>query len=236
LKSVCHIREVLIVFTLVAGVSSQGSAGSALQGTTGSVTGRITVSRSDGLFEEIMRERERNRYGDHAHSLEEPQPYALSEKAVVYLISPAKGTRTPPPAKNPRLDQKDLMFRPLVLPIVAGTTVDFPNNDEVFHNVFSYSSPKEFDLGRYPIGKSKKVTFDQPGVVNVYCDIHAYMYATILVLDNPYFATPDEEGEFVIRGVPDGEYELIFWYGKKPVSSRMVTVKAGEASRVDLEY
>jgi hypothetical protein len=128
------------------------------------------------------------------------------------------------------------MFRPLVLPIIVGTTVDFPNSDEVFHNVFSYSSPKEFDLGRYPIGKSKKVTFDRPGVVNVYCDIHAYMYATILVLENPWFAIPGKDGEYVIRNVPQGEYELAFWYGKKKVTSRSITVKARESTIVDLEY
>jgi len=183
-----------------------------------------------------MREQERNRYSDHVHSDARPEPYQLSEKAVVYLISGSKGAKTPPPSTNPRINQKDLMFRPLVLPITAGTTVDFPNNDDVFHNVFSYSSPKEFDLGRYPIGKSKKVTFERPGVVSVYCDIHAYMYATILVLENPWFATPDKNGGYVIRGVPEGEYELAFWYGKKLVSSRGVTVKAGQSTHIDLEY
>jgi plastocyanin len=200
------------------------------------VSGRITVSRSDGIFEEIMQERERNRYGEHVHSEVDPVPYTLSEKAAVYLLSGARGPKVYPPEVNPRINQKDLMFRPLVLPIIVGTTVDFPNSDEVFHNVFSYSSPKEFDLGRYPIGKSKKVTFDRPGVVNVYCDIHAYMYATILVLENPWFAIPGKDGEYVIRNVPQGEYELAFWYGKKKVTSRSITVKARESTIVDLEY
>ena len=204
--------------------------------TTGMIKGKVTVSRSDGLFEEMMEARELNRYGDHVHSSVEPQPYGLSEKAVVYILSPVKGVKPAPPAQNPLLDQKDLMFRPLVLPVVVGTTVDFPNNDEVFHNVFSYSSPSEFDLGRYPIGKSKKVTFDHAGVVNVYCDIHAYMYATILVLDNPFYAMPDDDGGYVIPNVPAGTHQLGFWYGKKMVGSRTVTVKANETTNVNLEY
>jgi len=202
----------------------------------GTIKGKVTVSRSDGLFEEMMEARALNRYGDHIHSSAEPQPYVLSEKAVVYVMSPVMNARIVPPSRNPRLDQKDLMFRPLVLPVVVGTTVDFPNNDDVFHNVFSYSSPKEFDLGRYPIGKSKKVTFDHPGVVNVYCDIHAYMYATILVMDNPFFATPDNEANYVIPNLPEGTYQLGFWYGKKTVGTKTVTVKANETTSVNFEY
>ena len=203
---------------------------------TGTVMGTVTVSRSDGLFEEMMEARALNRYGDHAHSTAEPKPYGLSEKAVVYIISPVKGPLSQPSRIPLRLDQHDLMFRPLVLPVVTGSTVDFPNNDDVFHNVFSYSSPKEFDLGRYPIGKSKKVTFERSGVVNVYCDLHAYMYATILVLENPFFTTPDNDGSYVIQKVPEGTHELGFWYGKKLVGSKTVTVKAGETAVVNLEY
>ncbi len=220
----------------IAGPSQQILAQSSPRESTGTISGRVTVSRSDGLFEEMMEARALNRYGDHVHSSAEPEPYGLSEKAVVYVLSSVRGVKLVPPTKNPRLNQKDLMFRPLVLPVVAGTTVDFPNSDDVFHNVFSYSSPKEFDLGRYPVGKSKKVTFDDPGVVNVYCDIHAYMYATILVLENPFFTTPDNDGSYEIPGVPPGTYQLGFWYGKKMVGSRTVTVKANETTTVDLEY
>jgi plastocyanin len=203
---------------------------------TGTVKGTVTVSRSDGLFEEIMEARALNRYEGHGHTTAQPKPYGLSEKAVVYIMSPVKGPKSQPPSIPPRIDQQDMMFRPLVLPVIAGTTVDFPNNDDVFHNVFSYSSPKEFDLGRYPIGKSRNVTFDRPGVVNVYCDIHAYMYATILVLENQFFTTPNDDGSYVINKVPEGTHEFGFWYGKKLIGSRMVTVKAGETAVVNLEY
>jgi hypothetical protein len=129
-----------------------------------------------------------------------------------------------------------MLFRPLVLPVLAGTTVDFPNNDNLFHNVFSYSQPREFDLGRYPRGQRRSVRFDRTGVVNVYCDIHSYMYATILVLENPFFTVPDEEGSYSIEHVPPGSYKLVFWYGRKKVSSKSVTVDENKTTVVNLDY
>jgi plastocyanin len=202
----------------------------------GSIQGTIFVTGKDQLFEEILSARSLNRYEEHVHLSGQPRPYTLSEKAVVYIENFDGGQKFSPPARSPQLNQQDLMFRPLVLPILAGTAVDFPNNDEVFHNVFSYSKPKEFDLGRYPRGQHKRVVFDEPGVVNVYCDIHAYMYATILVLDNPFYAVPDEAGHYEISNVPPGTYRLGFWYGRKKVDSRTVTVRAGEPSSVDFTY
>jgi hypothetical protein len=142
----------------------------------------------------------------------------------------------PPPAAHPVLDQRDLMFHPQVLPILVGTTVDFPNRDNLFHNVFSYSQPKEFDLGRYPTGMQKSVRFDNPGIVRVYCDIHSHMNATILILDNPYFAVPDDQGNFSIRNIPRGTYTVRLWYGRELVRSETVTLKAGEAANVNFTY
>ena len=129
-----------------------------------------------------------------------------------------------------------MLFRPLVLPVLTGTTVDFPNNDNLFHNVFSYSQPKEFDLGRYPRGQRRSVRFDRTGVVNVYCDIHSYMYATILVLENPYFTLPDEDGSYSIGNVPPGSYKIVFWYGRKKVRVKPVTVEENKTTVVNLDY
>src|SRR5262245_16955289 len=126
----------------------------------GKIEGTITVTSSDQIFEEILRARSLNRYDEHVHLSKEPRPYTLSEKAVVYIEEMNNGMIFSPPSRNPQLDQQDLMFRPLVLPVLVGTTVDFPNSDDVFHNVFSYSKPKEFDLGRYPNGQRKRVLFD----------------------------------------------------------------------------
>jgi hypothetical protein len=141
-----------------------------------------------------------------------------------------------PPDVHPRLNQSQMLFRPLVLAVLAGTTVDLPNNDNLFHNVFSYSQPREFDLGRYPKGQMRSVRFDRPGVVSVYCDIHAYMYATILVLENPYFASPDNDGSYVIDNVPAGTYRIVYWYGRKRLSSKQITIEDSKTTVVNFGY
>ncbi|MDH4070228.1 MAG: carboxypeptidase regulatory-like domain-containing protein [Ignavibacteria bacterium] len=196
----------------------------------GSIQGKVVVLAQDDIFDEILRGQSLNRYGGH-HDGPEPEPYLLSEKAVVYISSPVQAPLAPP-AKNPSLNQKGLMFRPLVLPVMVGTTVNFPNSDLVYHNVFSYSSPKEFDLGKYPNGTVKTVTFDTPGIVNIFCEIHAYMYATVLVLEHPFFALPDDEGNFTIPNVPPGSYQVSFWYGRKVLSTKSVNVRPGAIANV----
>jgi len=157
----------------------------------------------------------------------------LSERAVVYLESDLLNRgRYAPPEKSPILDQKDLQFHPQVLPILVGTTVDFPNRDNLFHNVFSYSRTKEFDLGRYPRDDSRSVLFDKPGLVRVYCDIHAHMNATVMVLPHPYFATPNDDGSFVIRRVPEGKYSIVLWIDRDVVERRSIEVRPGETTEI----
>lgn len=207
----------------------------------GEIKGRITIARSD---DDVARPLSVDRYSTHRMPRTGSQSnrsasstYKLSEKAAIYLESETlKGQKASPPASHPLLDQKDLTFHPQVLPILAGTTVDFPNRDNLFHNVFSYSQPREFDLGRYPTGESRSVRFDRPGVVRVYCDIHAQMNATILVLDNPYFAAPDDEGNYSIKNVPEGVHTIRFWYGREVVESRTVTVRSGDAATVNFTH
>ena len=107
-----------------------------------------------------------------------------------------------------RMVQKDKMFRPHVLPIEVGTTVEFPNYDPIFHNAFSNYDGQVFDVGLYPPGTSRNVAFRRPGVVRVFCNIHSAMSAVIVVLPTPWFAASNREGAFEIAGVPTGEYEL----------------------------
>jgi hypothetical protein len=194
----------------------------------GSVQGKISIAGPDEFVEDMLRARAFNRYEGSMNRLRPVPPYRLSEKAVVFLEADGDQIRYPPPAYHPKLIQTELMFRPLVLPVVAGTTVDFPNNDNLFHNVFSYSQSREFDLGHYPQGQSKAVRFDRPGIVKVYCDIHSHMYATILVLRNPYFAVPNDEGSYRINGVPPGTYRVNFWFGRELVETRTLTLRAEE--------
>ncbi|HLB00094.1 MAG TPA: carboxypeptidase regulatory-like domain-containing protein [Bacteroidota bacterium] len=220
-----------IVAIFLLGLDAMSRDG--LQGErTGTISGKITPPPDD-LLESLRRGKKMLRYDDVAHASEPIEPYRLAEVAVVYVEDVPDGEHYTLPAVNPGLNQSQMVFRPLVLPVVVGTTVDFPNNDNLFHNVFSYSQAKEFDLGRYPRGRKRSVTFDKPGIVNVYCDIHSYMFATILVLTNPYFSLPGEDGSFSIPGVPQGTYDLTFWYGRKKVSTRKVKVDGDKTSSVN---
>ena len=122
------------------------------------------------------------------------------------------------------MDQKGEAFVPHILAIVAGTTVDFPNNDHTYHNVFSLSKTRSFDLGRYAAGRSKSVRFDRPGIVRVFCDIHSHMSAYILVFAHRYFAVTDNEGRYRLDNVPPGTYTLIAWNESAAQESRRVVV------------
>lgn len=130
-------------------------------------------------------------------------------KAVVYII-PQNPSNLSKPTEKARLDQIDFNFIPHILAIQVGTSVDFYNLDPVFHNVFSFSKPKKFDLGRYPKNHFKSVTFDKPGLIKLFCEIHSDMSAFILVLNTPYITYPDIEGEFNLE-VPAGDYHIRVW-------------------------
>jgi len=132
------------------------------------------------------------------------------------------------------IEQKGEVFIPHVLAVRRGSTVDFPNVDPVFHNVFSLSSARTFDLGRYPKGTSKSVRFDRPGTVQVFCHMHSDMSAVVLVLDNPFFTVPAPPGQYAIEGVPPGEYRLVAWHERIKPIVRRVRVQAGQTTVLDL--
>jgi hypothetical protein len=134
------------------------------------------------------------------------------------------------------MSQRDERFAPHVLPVLQGTTVDFPNDDDVYHNVFSLSSAAGkggFDLGRYPKGASKSWTFDKAGTVQVFCHIHSDMSAVVLVLPNPFFASPDDAHRFAIDDVPDGDYTIVGWHERIRPITRKIHVAAGQTTTVD---
>ena len=133
---------------------------------------------------------------------------------IVFLDELEKPPALTLPKEKKVLTQRNKQFMPSVLPILVGTTVDFSNNDVVFHNVFSYSKIKPFDLGIYKEGETKSVTFNQTGLVKVYCNIHPQMAAYILVLANPYFSITDKNGHFIIQDVPEGETTVRTWYDR----------------------
>jgi plastocyanin len=133
--------------------------------------------------------------------------------AVIYVEKlPASATDPKALGPEPELGQKDQAFVPRVLAIERGTTVSFPNHDPIFHNVFSVSPNKRFDLGKYPRGQTRHVRFDKPGLVNVYCDIHSDMAAYILVLPNHAFTQPAADGSFSLPDLPAGSYSIKVWH------------------------
>ena len=131
--------------------------------------------------------------------------------------------------------QQDSTFTPGVLVVPAGSTVEFPNRDDFFHNVFSYSSPKRFDLGRYRQGESKSVRFDEPGVVRIYCEVHESMRSAVIVSENPYWAIADDEGRFTIEGVPAGTWELELWHSDRESRTITVDVASGRTTSITVE-
>lgn len=158
---------------------------------------------------------------------------AEMKNVVIYLDGPAGPTSE---TAHATMAQRDERFIPHVLPVVQGTVVDFPNEDDVYHNVFSLSSAAGkagFDLGRYPKGASKSWTFDRAGTVQVFCHIHSDMTAVVLVLNNPFFASPDDSRHYAIDGIPEGDYTVVGWHERiKPVT-RKVHVTAGQTTTVD---
>lgn len=153
-------------------------------------------------------------------------------RAVVYLETAPRAAFEDQRGRRARIDQRDETFVPHVLAITVGTTVDFPNNDVTYHNVFSLSPSRVFDLGRYKAGRSRAVTFDRPGIVRVFCDIHSHMSAFILVFSHRFFAVTDEEGRYRIDDVPPGTYTVRAWNEAVDGDARIVTVAPGAETDV----
>ena len=154
-------------------------------------------------------------------------------RSVVYLESAPRGAFEQSEPARAVMDQRNETFVPHVLAITTGTTVDFPNSDRIYHNVFSLSKTKRFDLGRYPVGHSRPVKFDQPGIVRVFCDIHSHMNAFILVFSHPFFAVTDSEGRYHIDNVPAGSYNVIAWNEGTSSDARPVVVPDGGVAELD---
>ena len=153
---------------------------------------------------------------------------------VVYLeVAPSAAFEDPVRTRE-RMDQRNETFVPHLLAIRTGTIVDFPNSDRIYHNVFSLSPTRRFDLGRYAVGRSKSVRFDRPGMVRVFCDIHSHMSAFILVFSHRYFAVTQADGTFQLPPVPAGTYMLAGWYEGEVRANRQVVVRAGETLMADL--
>jgi plastocyanin len=160
----------------------------------------------------------------------DPPGFDELSRVVVYLQGPGLIPGVPVRAT---LTQKSLRFHPEMVVVPVGSTVSFPNEDPIFHNVFSLSKAKHFDLGYYPKGQTRLVKFDRPGVVQVYCHIHTDMSAAILVVPSTLWTRPTPDGSFSMKGIPPGSYELVAWHRSAGFFRRRVTISGGQGLRVN---
>jgi plastocyanin len=147
----------------------------------------------------------------------------------------AKAQMSAAKSKKAVLDQRELKFVPYVLPVAVGTTVEFQNSDKSWHNVFSKSDAKPFDLGLYSPGKTRSVSFDKPGLVRILCNVHPNMEAFVVVKEHPYFTAPDSRGNYRLDGVPLGKFRLQVWHPQLGTTDTGVAiVRDGEV--VDINF
>jgi plastocyanin len=170
----------------------------------------------------------------YANSTDVPMAATNPPAAVVYLEGDFRAQANGNARAAAQVAQKNIAFAPDLLPVLVGTAVDFPNMDDTYHNVFSYSKTKRFDLGRYRKDeKPTTVVFDKPGAVTIHCEIHERMRGTILVLETPYFQKTDTAGRYRLEHLPAGKYVLKAWVAGDDVRERPVELKAGMTLHVD---
>ena len=149
-------------------------------------------------------------------------PESERRHVVVYLRD-ARPQDLPP--MRVAIHQRNESFTPRVVAVTVGSEVEFPNDDGIYHNVFSLSRVNSFNLGRYPRGHTRRVRFDKPGVVKVFCEIHSHMSATVMVFNHPWFAVPDEEGRFELPPVPAGDRQITAWHERLGDTTLRVRVR-----------
>jgi len=216
-------RPSFIVVALALAVASLGLVRAAAPRTvaTGTIRGTVTLPASaPGRRPSVSRP-------GGTSAADREQDALDRQTSVLYLDNMPRGMAGEFVERKARLDQRGQRFVPHIVAIGVGGTVDFPNSDPFFHNVFSLSDVRSFDLGRYATGKSKVVRFDKAGVVRVFCDIHAHMSAFIFVFAHPYFSVTDGIGRYRIDGVPPGTHTLVLWNETIEPESRQVTVPDG---------
>ncbi len=193
----------------------------------GAVAGRVVLAgriRGVPLPSNAYQPRSVNRRGD--------APLPEIRNVVVYLKDAAFAGVLP--TTRTQIWQSNEAFTPRVVVITRGSTIDFPNGDPIFHNVFSLSAAATFDLGRFPQGSSRSRVFDKAGLVKVYCHLHSHMSATILVLDHPYYTVPEADGAFTLAGIPSGRHTLVAWHERVGERTSVVQIETGRTTLADL--
>lgn len=163
---------------------------------------------------------------------EDPLEFERS-RVVLYLEGPSPASTAPGSPAVFTIEQLNRRFSPDLLVLPVGSTVSFPNMDPIFHNIFSLSKAKSFDLGSYDKGKTREVVFPRPGVVDIYCHLHPNMAATVVVTPNRWFARSDKSGQYRIEDVPPGKYTLVAWHKSAGFFRKSIVVESGHDSVAD---
>jgi plastocyanin len=215
-----------LVAVATSASSETSTPSSSSAAATGIIRGRVELRRPPLVIER------RPNVSDVGAGSRRPAPDR--PRSVVYLETAPRGAFEQAETGRAVMDQRNETFVPHVLAITTGTTVDFPNSDRIYHNVFSLSKAASFDLGRYAVGRSKPVRFDKAGIVRVFCEIHSHMSAFILVFSHPFFALTDGDGRYRIDNVPPGSYNIIAWDEGVSSDPAPVVVPNGGIAELDI--
>ncbi len=227
----CAVTSVIAAIVLVL----TGLPGPSAQAQTGTIRGTIRLP----VLAQVAPRAKASRYRTAPAADQSRSEAAVDKPDVTNVVVYVEGSgleNLAKPSKPVLLDQRDAAFLPHVLPIVKGSSVRIVNRDKTYHNVFSLSNVKKFNIGRRPTGEEVPVDFDKSGVVQVFCDIHSNMSAFILVLDNPLFAQPNDAGVYELPGVPPGQYLVHAWHERMSAEPQRVTVRAGETLTVNFNF
>src|SRR6202453_2175240 len=220
MKIVYSIARVLLTLSLLI-----------LKAVAGDVSGHAFVTKR--LTKKVLSPIVYNLRGTAAPAARPARPESPAVNEYDRMVVILEGGKLPPrPAISVGLNQQGARFDPELVVVPTGSTVQFPNLDPIFHNVFSLSKARKFDLGYYPQGQSRTVKFNNPGVVQVYCHIHSNMYAAIVVTASPWFQKPSPDGSFSFSDVPAGRYRLTAWH--KIAGPHKVNVQVPETGSVDV--
>jgi plastocyanin len=221
-----HRRDtrVLTAFALasIVGVSTGGDAPSAQE--SAAIRGKVEIGHVD-----VTARRPTSAY---ARAVPKAALAPVSElRHVVVYVEDAPAAAAAPVTVAIR--QRDENFVPRVVAVPVGSWVEFPNDDPIYHNVFSLSRARTFNLGRFPRGQSRRERFDKSGIVKVFCEIHSHMTATVMVFNHPWFTVPDEGGRFELPAVPPGERRITAWHERLGGRTASVRLQPGGTATAD---